>query len=32
MRETSVEKSFASNPKWAKAAKTSPLSEAEILK
>ena len=32
MVKDSVEKSFASNPKWAKAAKTSPLSEAEILK
>lgn len=28
----SVEKSFASNPRWSKAAKTSPLPEAEILK
>ena len=32
MVNDSVEKSFASNPKWSKAAKVSPLPENEILK
>ena len=32
MVKDSVEKSFASNPKWSKAAKKSPLSEDEIFK
>lgn len=32
MVKDTVEKSFASNPKWSKAAKTSPLPETEIIK
>ena len=32
MVKDSVEKSFASDPRWSKAAKSSPLPESEIIK